>query len=199
MYKKVFGISLMVLVLAVSSAQAGVLNGHAGAYQHWTGSTPFDNGSGLAGYVEYCVFEPGQFSDSGYTVPAGQQFVYAYQVFSTDTDWISSFAMAVQNAANTPGTTADMSGVSATGAIINAGNEVRWTFADQGINLGQNSVGLLFSSPNAPELLFGTIVDGGGFAYAYPLPAPSAFIPEPATMSLLVLGGMAMLRRRRRA
>jgi hypothetical protein len=196
MYKTFFGIGLVMLALAVSTAHAGSLDGNAGAYLGWTGSTTFDNGEGLSGYVDYCVFEPGQFSDSGYAAPAGE-FVYAYQVFSTGPDWISSFAMAVQNAANTEGTMVDLLGVDATGAIINAGSEVRWTFADLGIDQGSNSVGLVFASPNAPEALFGTVVDGGGFSYAYPLPAPSAFIPEPATMGLLALGSLAMLRRRR--
>ena len=188
--------ALVVLVLAVS-VQAGVLDGNSGAYINWTGSVAFDNGSGISGTMDYCVFRPGQFSDSGYT-QGPSQFVYAYQLFSTGTDALSSFAMMVQNAAHTPGTMADLPGVGALSSIISAGAEVEWVFDSPGINTGQNSVGLVFQSPNIPEWLLGTVVDGGGFAYAYPLPAPSTEIPEPATMLLLGAGGaMAMLRRRR--
>jgi hypothetical protein len=193
MRKGLFAVA--VLMFAVS-AQAGVLDGNAGAYSGWTGTQAFDNGTGLSGTVDFCVFRPGAFSDSSYTQNSGE-FVYAYQIFSTGTDAVSSFAMMVQNAANTDGVMGDLAGVGALSSIISAGAEVEWVLDSPGIEAGQNSVGLVFQSPNAPEWLLGTVVDGGGFAYAYPLPAPSAFIPEPATMTLLGLGAMAMLRRRR--
>jgi len=187
-------LAAVVLLFAVS-AQAGSLSGNPGAYLGWTGTVAFDNGIGINGTMDYCVFDLGQFSDSGYTQGVGQ-YVYAYQLFSTGSDTLSSFAMMVQNAANTPGTMADLPGVGALSAIISAGAEVEWVFDAPGVGAGQNSVGLVFSSPNVPEWLLGTVVDGGGFAYAYPLPAPSEFIPEPATMVLLGTGAMALLRRR---
>ncbi|MHC4563699.1 MAG: PEP-CTERM sorting domain-containing protein [Planctomycetota bacterium] len=190
------GLFAVAVLLCAASAQAGVLNGNAGAYMAWTGTQAFNNGSGVSGTIDYCVFRPGAFSDSSYTQAPGQ-FVYAYQVFSTGSDALSSFAMMVQNAAHTDGTMADLAGVGALSSIISAGAEVEWVFDSPGVDTGQSSVGLVFQSPNVPEWLLGTVVDGGGFAYAYPLPAPSAVIPEPATMTLLGIGAMALLRRRR--
>ena len=67
-----------------------------------------------------------------------------------------------------------------------------------GIATGGNSEGLVFSSIKVPKNLFGSTIDGGTGAIVIPLPSPDVTdVPEPATMSLLALAGVALLRRRK--
>ncbi len=76
-----------------------------------------------------------------------------------------------------------------------------WTFGwlnGPEIAPGQHSATLLLASPKIPWYNSATITDGG-----LPLPgggvaSPFPFAPEPATLSLLALGGLAVMRRRRR-
>ncbi|MHC4985336.1 MAG: PEP-CTERM sorting domain-containing protein [Planctomycetota bacterium] len=190
---------LTVMVLA-APAFAGALSGHADAFDDgstvWAGSTAFDNGTGVAGYVDWAVFAPGDFPFAGYTPDAGE-LVYAYQVFSTGTDVISSFSVALENEANSLGSFSDLSGDAMINGVLLPAVKAEWQFA--GITTGGNSEGLAFSSPLVPKELFGIAVDGGTFALVIPVPTPSSNeIPEPATMSLLGIGALTALIRRRR-
>jgi len=181
-----------------SSAQAGALNGHVNAFTDvsnitWTSSTTFDNGTGLSGIVDWAVFGPGDFPFAGYTPTAGE-LTYAYQVFSTGPDAIHAFTLNLSNPANNIGSFGDLVGEAPSSATLGA--QAVWNFA--GLDIGQNSSGLAFSSPNIPSSFFGILINGGTTSVAFPLPVPSPNdIPEPASLALLGIGGAAMLRRRR--
>jgi hypothetical protein len=184
-----------------ATAGAGALNGHASAFDDgsmvWTGSTPFDNGTGLSGYVDWAVFAPGVFpyGGSGYTPTAGEM-VYTYQLFSTGADPVSSFSVALENPADNVGSFSGLSGDAVSNTVLLPGVKAEWQFT--GITTGGNSEGLAFSSPYVPKELFGIAIDGGTFSIVIPVPTPSdTEIPEPATMSVLALGGLALLRRRK--
>ncbi len=192
------------LVGAVSmgaSASAGVLSGHAASFNDgngpsagaWTATTAFDNGVGLSGTVEWSVFGPGDFPFAGYAPTAGE-LTYAFQVFSTGTSAIHSLTLNDPNgAADNIGSFADLAGEAPISVAL--GTQAEWNFL--GLDAGENSTGLAFSSIKTPSSLFGVVVNGGSFAVAIPLPVPgSVDIPEPASLALLGAGGLMMLRRR---
>lgn len=198
----------MVVILAVTPtlSLAGALDGHGDAYfdgsTTWSGSTSFTDGANLHGYVDWAVFAPGDFPYSGYTPTLGEM-VYAYQVFGMGTDAVSSFSVGLLNPANNIGSFSGLTGDSATSASIVAppNGKAEWVFLgmDDGIDQGDNSEGLAFSSVKVPQDLFAVVVNGGSFAVAIPVPTPSSTdIPEPVTMALFAAGGAVLLRRKRR-
>ena len=191
--------ALAVLVVCASTALGGALDGHAGAFDDgskvWSGSTGFDNGTGVAGYVDWSVFAPGAFPFSGYTPTAGEM-TYAFQVFNTGTDVISSFSVSLANVADNIGSFSDLSGDSTASETLFPLVKAEWVFS--GMVSGNNSEGLAFSTPMVPQDLFGLVIDGGTFSVVIPLPSPSGDeIPEPVTLSLLGVGALALLRRKR--
>jgi len=184
-----------------ASAQAGALDGAAGAFNDgngpaagaWTGSTAFSSGVGLSGYVDWAVFGPGSFPYAGYTPDPGE-LVYAFQVFSTGADDAHSLTLNDPNGEmNDIGSFADLTGEAPISTAL--GTQAEWNF--DGLAAGENSTGLAFSSVKTPDSLFGIVTNGGSFAITIPLPVPSSNnIPEPASLALLGAGGMLMLRRR---
>jgi len=187
-------------LFTASSAEAGVLNGHINAFTDvsnvtWTASTAFDNGSGLSGFVDWAVFGPGSFPFTGYTPTAGE-LTYAYQVFSTGPDAIHTFSLDLNGGAgaNNIGSFSDLAGQVPSSQSLGA--QAIWNFS--GIAQSLNSSGLAFSALQVPTSFFGTVVNGGGFDFVFPLPTPSSNdIPEPASLALLTLGGMILLPRRK--
>ncbi len=203
MVRKAFLVVVLSLGMFAASAQAGALDAHGGAYGPWTGSTAFDNGLGLAGYVDFAVFAPGAFpyGGAGYTPTAGE-LTYVFQVFNTGTEPITSMWDALFNTANNIGffTSLGGDGTISTLLVPPPGGKAEWTF--DGVGGGGStgfSQGLVFSSLKVPEMKFGLVINGGMFEPVVPLPTPSAVdIPEPMTLSLLGVGALALLRRRRR-
>jgi hypothetical protein len=175
-------------------AQAGPLNGAAGALS--SGSTTFDNGATLKGYVDWAVFNPGTFPYAGYT-PTSGELSYAYQIFVTGAAPVSSFELVLTDPADNIGNFPLSGGTAPNSQTLTSMTSAKWTFP--GIPSGGNSTGLAFSSPRIPQSLFATVVDTGQSTWVIPLPSPGPNgIPEPASLSLAAMGCVVLGLRRRK-
>jgi len=200
-------------LLLAGSAWAGLLANHPLAYTDpdgatWHGSTPMANGN-LSADIDWAVFAPGvyigAFPGTGYA-PAADQFVYAYQIFSTGTAPVTQMTvnMIESNEANNisddpvalAGAAPLLGGFGAPPPNLQTAN---WFFA--GLVGGQNSDGLVYASVNMPVWDYAAIIFDDGLSAIGPVATPSDVIPEPATIGLLAFGlviGAALRRRRRR-
>jgi hypothetical protein len=213
MHTRTFLVAMLGSLLLAGSALGGLLANHPMAYTDpdgvtWHGSTAMANGD-LSADVDWAVFAPGvyiaAFPGTGYA-PAADQFVYAYQVFSTGAGPVTQMTvnMIESNEANNVGDDpVALAGVAPLigwfGAPPPDLQTANWAFA--GLVGGQNSDGLVYASVNMPLWDHAAyIVNLGTFAVG-PVPTPSDVIPEPATISLLASGlviGVVLRRRRRR-
>ena len=203
-------IASIVLLLGILSSPilAGPLATHPGAFFDgsvtWAGSTDFDDdgdtgvleGNGLEGSVDWAVFTKSAFDTafpaSGYSPPA-DELAYTFQVNvgGNAAATLLSVALDPLQPVGTIGSFSGggVSGNAPTSAPSFSGTSADFSFAGASILVGDSSEGLVFSSPHLPMDFFGSVVDGGSFAFVIPLPSPSAVpIPEPATGLLAALG-----------
>jgi hypothetical protein len=200
-------IGVLVVGLLCVSAQAGLLATDPLAYNDgtttWRGTQEFQIAN-LHVFVDYCVYPPNTFPYAGYSAP--DQFVYAYQVYSVGQAPVSSMsvkmldsneAVNIGSFNSLPGTVPDLSTFDF--PPPNRRN-AKWYFAlfSDGLNTGENSDGLVYSSVNVPLWNDATVQDGGAGGYMKSLPSPADYIPEPATLTLLASAGCVLLRRSRK-
>lgn len=200
--------------LCAAPAVAGPLAGDTTTYQTiWHGSTPYNSGTGLVGYIDWAVYAPN-------TVPAGfagvggysvtpNEFLYAYQAYETGPALLSSISVVIdQNPADNIGdfTATGVTGDASFFAFLDPPTDPRdsanWVF--DGVAQGGSTDGLAYFSPNTPQFTEATTIDGGGVALVLPVPSPSSGnIPEPSSLVLALCGlvggfGCEMFRRRAR-
>lgn len=201
MMKNLIAATVLALGLA-TGAQAGLLDGHADAMN--SGSVNFNNGQGLNGTVEWAVFLDSKYPFGGYS-PTANELVYAYTVMVNDspTGTVSATGYRVLsvNGANNQGVDTTQGGVAGTAAGL-GGNTAQWSFvADGNVNPGQTSYILTYSSIFKPvsgnfELSF--VSDSGTPAVVFGAARPGdEAIPEPASLALLALGSLMIVRGRR--
>ncbi len=208
--RKFLGAALICLLIS-GSALAGSLADNPGfAYDDgstvWCETVSLTSGT-LSVDVDYCVYTAGTaavaFQGTGYAPTAGE-FVYAYQADSSlGTAVLNSLSvgMLASNEANNIGTFDLGDGGTAPDTATFGGtppnlDSANWSWLPSGGLLGVSS-GLVYCSINAPMWWFGTAQNDTETATDF-LPSPSDEIPEPATMTLLVLGTAALAIRRKR-
>lgn len=187
----------------------------------WYGSAPYAN-STLSGSVDWAVFTPSQFtaafggSGSGFQ-PTANELVYTYQIINAGSSDASSLSMTLfPGPADNIGSFSTLPGTVPTGSALNSPTAMLpfgsagWSFGatSQDPNAttipgnGDSSVGLAFSSPNSPDLVWGgSLIDDGLNASTNTLLAtPSdiqVIVPEPSTTILLAAAAILLGLRRR--
>ena len=191
-----------------------------------SGIDPFIGYYKVAADVDYAVYAPGQFDltfGAGSDPSGGTEYVYAYQMHNRDaseSSTIKSLSVGLDGDSGRPGHLAEPLNGSPLGyvsflddvlfgdfgldpddsrAVPPSGppspTSMRWDFEQNNLPTllpGMSSDILLFTSPAEPEWDSGTL--DAAWAGSGSLPSPS---PEPATMGLLALGGLAILKRRK--
>ncbi len=200
----IVGLAGSVLAGPLATDGAAYNDGNGPAAGAWRGTTPMvGTGAsvGLVADVDWCVYGPGSYPGTAYS-PDANEFVYAYQISVGGTVAVTQLTVGMldSNEANDIGSDATLvDGVETPNPsfFLNPPpnlTEALWVFP--GIAVGDDTDALVYSSVNAPLMFGGSIIDGGKFV-AGPLPSPSDLIPEPATMSLLALGAIGLIRRKR--
>ena len=214
-------------LMLCGTALAGPLLNHAKAWTDpvtsitWTGSTSIaDPMSILTATIEWAVFSTEAWPDTGFTglgyTPTAGEFVYCYQVENTGMAPIAKYAVKMldSNEANNIGSF-DLGGLAPKPAPAFGGpppnlDTANWEWvyplnppASRNLMPGQVSDGLAYSSINKP-MEYDFLVHDGGIGVEHivedgdpGVPSPSDEIPELATLALLAVGFVAVLRRKR--
>jgi hypothetical protein len=188
-----------------ATADAALLMNDPAALPSWTGTRGFYQTDGtytLDVTVDYAVFAPGAYA--GVDPSGGSEYVYAYQVRNLID--LNSVEISTLTVGILPLTGAHNLNVDSTYALLGgltpstvsmSSSSARWFFGADTIDAGEWSEVLLFTSPNGPRWLSGSVADGG-LSDRQAMPSPT---PEPMTLALLTLGGAALVgsaaRRRR--
>jgi hypothetical protein len=166
------------------------------------GSQDFENYMltwGVDGYIEYAGYSPGTFEDSwgeDNDPSDGAHNVFAYQIFMEGPADGYTTKLTVGKDADSPvfnpGWLTGTGDESPFEAGLEAQESVVWNFTPSIFVPGEKSDVLLFTSPAPPEM---RSASWKGNVLADDQQLPGA--PEPCTVALLGLGGIALLRKRR--
>jgi len=205
MRRTIVVVSAMAVLLAAAVAEAGLLRDDPNAMDGWQGTRRFtasDSAHTLEVDVDFAVYAPGDFG-GGYDPSGATEYLYAYEILNTvnsDSVEVSSFTVGLETASQAGNMGTDGGPPGVPGGVSPAfygitGSSAVWSFLFDQIGYGEDSVTLIYTSPFAPQWLTASVHDGG-LSDKQSLPSP---MPEPATVALLMVGGvgMVLLRRRR--
>ena len=188
-------IAAFLCLFFVPCVSGGLLLSDPCAIPAWTGTTSYDSGGVLLADVDYAVFAPGDYG--GIDPSGGTEYVYAYQVFNNSPDGsISMFSVGLIDGSGATGDTIDPAyggDVTPTITYIDYGsNSFKIALFTPSLPAGQFAEVGLFTSPNPPVMIVSSVINSGRSAEGI-APTP---VPEPATISLLGLASLALLRRK---
>ncbi|MDP6380362.1 MAG: PEP-CTERM sorting domain-containing protein [Phycisphaerae bacterium] len=196
-----------ILSLFVAPSSAALID-DPNAMPSWQGSKTFYTADPLGTIdidVEYAVYFPGDYENSGVDPSGGTEYVYAYQIFNDrlESDLPASILtvgidpdadvadIGDDSTSGTPlGTIPTFSAFSGTPAT----SAVYYFFSNAIDAPSEWSGVLIFTSPDGPTWRSASI-SAGGPSDMQVLPSPT---PEPATMAFLLLGIGGLLLRRKR-
>ena len=204
---------VLAIVMAVGhAAVAGPLATDPLGIAGFTGTAVFNDGFTNAS-VDYAVYNTGDFESSalfsaGDDPSGGTEHVYAYQIENIGSFGVTGFTIALD--ANEPlGAFAGSPGFVSGAGLVDPNNttspprfagvpptSVKWDFTPVNLNTGQTSAFLIFTSAAPPEFDTATVDGILPVTLFNSIPSPNE-TPEPATLSLLALGSLTLLRRRR--
>jgi hypothetical protein len=196
------GIVSAVILIFVQSGSAALWQDPA-AMPSYSGTAPFGaTGDVLTGYVDYAVYDKHAYSGS---VIFPNLYVYAYQVFNNigSTAAIDFFSVSLNPGVQASHADWEISkSYSAPGGSIPAPSvlpqSVIYLFPFVDISPGENSRTLYFASDCSPGPAMGKgVIFGGSGGRAFVNVPTPWLVPEPATMLLLGLGVIFVLKRKR--
>lgn len=194
------GMLTILFLLMQTALQAGL---YLPKSELWQGGSNFDK-NGIKAFVEYAVYDSSQGLPSGISKPGSGKYVYAYQIFNLgkDLDPIMTFELIGNPAAASGiGSQSDSKG----GLMPdNDGDEFIWRFTNGAFIAYEHSAFLVFSSNSAPVAgsfdIRNTLSNYGDDPPTNDNTVselPDMHTPEPATVTMLTIGALTILKRRR--
>ncbi|HBG27429.1 MAG: hypothetical protein A2Y10_09905 [Planctomycetes bacterium GWF2_41_51] len=194
------GMFTLLLLLTQTAVQAGF---YLPESDLWQGGKSIINES-VKAYVEYAVYDADDDLPAGILNPGSGRYVYAYQIFNygTTMDPILQFELVGGNPAAATGIGSQSDGQ---GGLVpdNDGDTFVWRFTNGTFIASKHSAFLVFSSEASPVAGDLRVLDTlSNYGDEPPINegaigTDGANIPEPTTVTLLTIGALSLLKRRR--
>jgi hypothetical protein len=195
--KMIWPAAALLLLAAFGVAQATYTPMDLPVSSFWQGARTYTFDE-VTARVEYAVYDTALASYSNifdrledhFVNPGSGRYIYAYQITPTSgTPSISSFEVLGSSASAANGIGSQDDGY---GGVLptNNGSSFVWNFADGVLIVSKHSAFMVFSSNYSPVKGSVEFAAGGNNGNEPPT------IPEPATLALLAIGGISLLKRK---